>query len=331
MPKFIPAATRLVVRMPNGEAKWHNIREDISLLSDPAEATCPRTSRKLLSYVHNGYTLFFTADQTQTRDGLEPGIIDEAVASSLKACLLIYDIPEGAELDGRPVLNPSGFLRRIAVRVNLSCWVIPEGDIPYNLLNNLRRAGATWHVVRFAPEEGRKLIEMAIESLRKEVSEAVSRSTTARQNAEEQLDQERDMTDPSEVAKAEQRFLRRAEGIQNRYEELTAGLEAAAAKFGIAPRALNLNAANAAINAIKAGMEVRAEAFAKAAAAAKADGTQNGAILGQMAQQDNLPAGILADHLRDNGQDAAADGLQAAFNDAGDELFSLAGVDDDAA
>src|SRR5438552_1177899 len=84
-------------------------------------------------------------------------------ASDLRACLLIYDIPERSA-----VANPSRFLRRLAVRVNLSCWVIPEGDVPYARLNEMATGGATWHVVRFDAAEAGKLVAMAAAAIRRE-------------------------------------------------------------------------------------------------------------------------------------------------------------------
>ncbi|HJZ56144.1 MAG TPA: hypothetical protein VKE74_14345, partial [Gemmataceae bacterium] len=83
------------------------------------------------------------------------------IQTNLRACLLIYDIPEHST-----VANPSGRLRRTAVRVNLFCWVIREGDIPYALLNTMATGGATWHVVKFDAGEAGKLIGMATEALK---------------------------------------------------------------------------------------------------------------------------------------------------------------------
>jgi hypothetical protein len=80
--------------------------------------------------------------------------------TNLQACLLIYDIPERSG-----VRNPSRRLRSIAVRVNLSCRVSREGDVPYALLGQMAAGGATWHVVRSDADEGVKLVGMAVRAL----------------------------------------------------------------------------------------------------------------------------------------------------------------------
>src|SRR5205085_1363658 len=84
------------------------------------------------------------------------------------ACLLIYDIPTGSRIP-----NPSPRLWRVAVRINLSCWLVLEENIPYALLNGMSERGASWHVVKFAGDEAGKLLGMATEALRKEVADAV--------------------------------------------------------------------------------------------------------------------------------------------------------------
>src|SRR5262249_2769872 len=102
---------------------------------------------------------------------------------NLQACLLIYDIPENSA-----VANPSPRLRRMAVRVNLSCWVIREGDIPYALLNTMAEGGATWHVVQFDATEAGKLIGMATEALKRDLREALRRAGRSAERASEHLD-----------------------------------------------------------------------------------------------------------------------------------------------
>src|SRR5438105_3584365 len=57
---------------------------------------------------------------------------------ALSACLLVYDIPTAAR-----VPNPSPRLRRLGVRINLSCRVVREGDVPYALLNSMREGGVS--------------------------------------------------------------------------------------------------------------------------------------------------------------------------------------------
>jgi hypothetical protein len=51
------------------------------------------------------------------------------------------------------VRNPSRRLRPVAVRVNLSCWVIREGDVPYALLNEMARGRG--HLARRPVRRGR--------------------------------------------------------------------------------------------------------------------------------------------------------------------------------
>src|SRR5262245_46907399 len=97
----------------------------------------------------------------------------------LRPCLLIYDIPEG-----RGIANPSRSLYRRGVRVNLSCWVIPEERIPYYRLRELGMKGATWHVVRFADDQIEILLDMIRESLNKQIKDAETRLATSFDNAE---------------------------------------------------------------------------------------------------------------------------------------------------
>ncbi len=49
--------------------------------------------------------------------------------ADFRCVALSYDIPSANQVE-----NPSGLLRRFSYRFNLSCWIMPEGRIPYDLL-----------------------------------------------------------------------------------------------------------------------------------------------------------------------------------------------------
>lgn len=82
----------------------------------------------------------------------------------LKAVLYIYDIPRGKGF------NPSWKLRRIAIRANLSCWVVPETRLPElrRIDEKLRAAGADTKMVRFDEDEFDVIIAMAQEAISKD-------------------------------------------------------------------------------------------------------------------------------------------------------------------
>lgn len=216
----------------------------------------------------------------------------------IKACLVIYDIPQGSEL-----ANPSPKLRRRAIRVNLSCWIVREDLVPYSLLNELAEGGAVYHVVKFDASEGKNLIKMAIQALKKEVAEHVQRGEESMQSAAERHLGNEDITPEERQA----RFELRAGAIVARLEELLEDVKEAAKQFGIDPKRLSLTQARATIAALDAGYQTRAAEYAKAQKKlAGRSGT--GAALAEAAAADNLPAGVAADYLDDTASTAEEGG-----------------------
>src|SRR5687767_14905134 len=138
-------------------------------------------------------------------------------STSLQACLLIYDIPERSS-----VPNPSRRLRPIAVRVNLSCWVIREGDIPYALLHEMAAGGAMWHVVRFDASEGPKLVGMAVEAMKRDIRDAMQRANRSAEVAGRRMETTQET--PSE---ARRRFAVQSRPIIRRLTRLLSDVQKA--------------------------------------------------------------------------------------------------------
>lgn len=224
------------------------------------------------------------------------------------ACLLIYDIPERSE-----VANPSGKLRRVAVRINLSCWVIREGDIPYYLLDEMRQGGATWHVVRFDAAEGGKIVGMAIAAMKKELKDAIDRARAALEAASQRVQDGRDSA-------AE--FEQRVRANIRRHRQLIQDLTAAAQRFGIDAGAAGIGDAATAVACIQTAMVERARLYADAARRLRQTGTSLGAGMAAAAEGDRpsggavLHAGVMADVMDENGVDGAA-ALRDAFGYGG--------------
>jgi hypothetical protein len=222
---------------------------------------------------------------------------------SLKPCLLIYDIPDRAN-----VANPSPRLRRRAVRVNLSCWVIPESEVPYHLLHEMELGGATWHVVRFADDEVKNLVRMAREAILQQTADAERRAKRSVEQATERVtnDAENGAADA-----AEKKFRTRTGAAVRRVKVLLGDLKMAAERFGIGDAGTSLSAALASVNAAHAAASARARLVAEAAreAAKVGDGR-----MGEAAAADLVPALILADYVEENGGDAEA--MRLAFSDS---------------
>jgi len=286
---YLPVGTKLCISSAAVKPRWYVTKKEIVLGSETAVATCPLTGWGVRTTKADGFDVFFQPRQVNNRR-----VPDGPDARNLNACLLIYDIPGTAEVG-----NPSAVLRRLGVRVNLSCWIVPESDIPYVTLHRMQEAGATWHTVRFDASEAKKLIDMAVSALRKELDEALARAEASRASAAEQLEQS-----TAAPERAEAYYLRRAESIAARCAELADDLAAGAAKFGIDSAQFNADALRTAGAAIQAGMQERAKLYARAVRDAARLGTPF---------PESTPAGVIADALQDGGSDEQADELRAAF------------------
>lgn len=90
--------------------------------------------------------------------------------SATRAHLLVYDIPTGAKLR-----NVSQFLWRIGARINLSCWIVPDKNVPLVPIAEWRAAGAVVEIVRFDERDGDQIIRLATQGLLGELQEIRNR------------------------------------------------------------------------------------------------------------------------------------------------------------
>ncbi len=81
--------------------------------------------------------------------------------------MFIYDIPQ--RLNG---LNPSGRMWRHGFRANLSCWIMPAGQVSriQDILQVFTENDISWHIVEYAESARAKIKEMAQEEIRKETA-----------------------------------------------------------------------------------------------------------------------------------------------------------------
>jgi hypothetical protein len=86
----------------------------------------------------------------------------------MRANLLFYDIPQCLK-----IANPSNRLRRVAVRCNLSCWIVPEDKTPFDIIDELKSKGCSVELVRFDENEEPKLRRLAREAMEKETGRIV--------------------------------------------------------------------------------------------------------------------------------------------------------------
>lgn len=222
----------------------------------------------------------------------------------MSAYLLVYDIPAASEIP-----NPSAYLRGFAIRINLSCWIVQEADIPYAYLHEIASLGAVWRAVKFDPSEAANLIELATQSLRSEIAEM--RNNTRRSCERASATMELGETESSLKAIQKQRGTV-AQRLNNLRKNLNK-LKGAAARFGISADVVGLPGAMAYVSQLHGVMNRRAEAFARATNIIEREhgsGTANAVRAGQ------VPAFAMADMVQDAGgteADTVAENLRNIF------------------
>lgn len=196
--------------------------------------------------------------------------------------MLMYDIPSAC-----PIANPSGRLRRCAIRVNLSVWVVRDDSTPHNLLNRLHAAGVSWHLIPYATDANEGVYALCRDALRAEadrLAKSLQRSI-ARADARYVEDGDRNA------------YYRRLRAAHARCERLATSYASAAATFDLTYD----------VDDALAGLaRQHARAVARAAAFASMTQTVSRQDLRAAAEEDSIPASILADAIEDErGEDMA--------------------------
>jgi len=215
---------------------------------------------------------------------------------------MIYDIPERAKME-----NPSPELRRVAVRVNLSCWVVPNHLVPFSILGEIEDNGGTWHVIKFDGSEAENLIRMATDSLRKSVREAVESCEDSCRAAHDRADDNSE-EDP---VKACSKYIRATGQIIRRAEKILADYRRAAEGFGVKVVELGISGAVASIQGIKTGVHRQVAMYKRLIARLEEN---SGAGLAAGIEAGNVHIGIGLDYLQDQGLDV--DHEREVFSDS---------------
>lgn len=218
----------------------------------------------------------------------------------MQACLLIYDIPEEIQPGHEPIENPSNLLRRIAVRVNLSCWVIPEANIPYTVLHHMQENGATWHVVKFDQSETRKLLSMCISAIRNDIRDTLERARQSMNRAGQSLLKPDPDANKEELRQSHLKYCKASKAIVKRLRGYLVDMAAVSDQFGIPTTQVNIPIATQAIFALQSTMQQRARLYVQSInQLANKLGQTNPVV--RTAKQNGIPGAIMADYMDDNG------------------------------
>jgi hypothetical protein len=245
----------------------------------------------------------------------------------LRPVMLNYDIPEGTG-----VRNPSYRLYEVGIRLQLSCWILPESDIPKALFHQMaervwsldrinprtgRRMEFQWDYAPFDPAAAGSLLRMAQRSLEEQVHAAKMRAQASYEAALARLDEQEEearangtpMSVP-ERKKAE-RALRRAANVNvKKNEKLFKRLRETGARFGIDTSGIGAESAFAAIQAAGAAVKERCRVFAEATKELERLDPNN--LVAKAARRDQAPEWVLFDALDEAGGNALP--YRAAFN-----------------
>lgn len=233
----------------------------------------------------------------------------------LSCSMLIYDIPSH---NPAGYAGPSATLRRLGFRVNLSAWVMPDGAVPHTFIHELRtKYAANVDVIRFDTAEGPRLCKMAVSAMQKEMADNAKRAAAGIALMEERhlLGLDPELAENTEArAAALKLYESRCVRVLKKMTGIIEDVAVAIRNFGGTPEALDVNTAKKVYDTLQIGYQNRAAAYVAATAALKKIGTTDANTMAAAAAKDLAMVAPIADMLRENGDEAAADVLQEAFD-----------------
>lgn len=205
--------------------------------------------------------------------------------------------------------NPSPELRRVAVRIDGSVWVMPRGMLPWGLIHDLSNQGARVGTLDYADHQSDEILKLVRAALEKEVERiGDSLARSERSNARR--------ADTNASGPERDNYRKRGLANLSRARRLLRDVTSAIERFGLEELRGSLSGAYAAVEARRVEMEVRAERYARAAGALSAVSHPVAQGLAVEARAETLPPQILADALAEFSDDPGAPGLSAALQEA---------------
>jgi len=253
------------------------------------------------------------AEADRQFDAEHKPIIDEKAIEVLCPYILTYDIPDYSNY------SPVSRLQGIGYHLQGSVWVVNCADLPWSLIDFMRRLGADVQYYEFSSLEGKRLVRTAVRTLIKDIkAERKNADDLIRSNTERMIRNVTETGMSDEDALASQ--LASSKSAQRRLKKLEADLVTTCARFGIDPVSLKVSSLSGISESIRDGMAERASAFVRALARLRALGTVTGTGLAAAMEGRNDTDTILAaaDYLNES-ESGLGDELQKAFQAPSEE------------
>lgn len=225
--------------------------------------------------------------------------------NTMQVSLLLYDIPETSKYP-----NPSGVLRRRALRVNLSCWIVDQQRIPWTILEEMTSSNVDWHLWDFDSGATQKILQKACISMRRELEENAAREKDSLDRAERQRDEVLNNPESThtDVVRANNKYEKDRTLILKRSEKLVKDLEEAANSFNLDMTQFPFGRNYERVNALRTLQGSRAQLYAELAEKMK------DTPIGKAASESEVPAEILADYAEEHGHNV--DVVREAFTNS---------------
>jgi hypothetical protein len=227
--------------------------------------------------------------------------------------LIHYDVPDirvnlpGGRWYKKSVMpNPSHRLWRAgAIRLSDSCWLIHEGAVPHSLVNDFRKHGVKWGSLPFDSEAGVAIAETAMRAIRKEISERLDGAAETRRKEDAALALSDAPPGSAEALATCKRYRSQLAAVTRRVRKCLQLVSHAATAFGLDTSAIGVLEARATVDAVKADMERKADAYAQAhAIIVKKRG--KGDAMARTMEKDSVFGPVVADYLDEMGDAESA-------------------------
>jgi hypothetical protein len=316
--QYLPVGTVVTARPQGGKAiEWTTKRE--VTIADHVQQDCPlggKTKTLTGTFLRDrqctvsGVEIWFSARSLRQRIAVDKWeVCDDAYNHQLTK--IDYDIP--TSLGQAYAVSVAAELHKIGVRSSNSCWFVRTGDTPYYLLGEMEEMGVRKvSADRIDPSETKKLIARMIVELSEQVEKyvrganetLVSATAKLQESQENGIDEEKAVNDCLIAAKA----------LEKRLEKYKEQMLAGANKLGIRSSAWNADRLSQIAQVTGSELRKRAAAYKRAADILVQSTDTDLHAAGIVAQVSALPAGVMADILREAGHESAAEELTAEYS-----------------